>query len=106
MRNKLFWKGLVTLVITSLLMVNFITCISGNNNIIFNNTLENNLDYGIRVITTCKNNTFANNTIKFNGNMGITLSGSGNNTIYGNIIYNSTKGIYLALNSHENLIFL
>lgn len=39
MQNKLFCKGLVTLVITLLMMINFITCISG----IDNNTISNQI---------------------------------------------------------------
>jgi len=81
------------------------------NNLVVNNTVFNNKADGIWVGNLCKNNIIANNTIKENDLTGIYLgwdenlqySGSDNNIIFNNIVYNNNYGIRLE-HSDNNIL--
>ncbi|MFX1500637.1 MAG: right-handed parallel beta-helix repeat-containing protein, partial [Promethearchaeota archaeon] len=81
-----------------------------DDNFIFNNSLNNNDNYGIQIELNCNNNTVLNNTASnlnggTNQNRGIYLhSNSHYNNITGNIVNNNDQyGIYLSSCEHNSI---
>ena len=65
-----------------------------NDNTIASNNVSNNLNKGIRIVSSSRGNSIANNTISSNGEHGIYLNSSSSNTIIDNIVsLNSGHGI-------------
>ena len=77
---------------------------SSNFNNLTNNTLNNNLVYGLNIGTGSNNNTITNNNASSNSNIGIYVDGS-NNTLTNNTANgNYYDGIYLFTSASNNIL--
>jgi len=77
---------------------------SSSTNILTENTVSNNSNYGMYLRSSSNNNTLIGNTASNNANRGMYLSSSSNNILTNNTASNNAnRGMYLSSSSNNNL---